>query len=157
MPPAYSGFNLLLADHESLWYGCNRAQPFARALTPGVYGLSNEFLDTPWPKLERVRRGFEAWLGDRRGGPQRRALFALLDDRRAHARHRRCALAPHRRQPHAVGATMLSAPFVARTPHYGNALLYRAAAQWPTVALRISERRFDPTQGGRRRAKLNSR
>jgi len=58
----YSGFNLLLADGDSLWYGCNRAPTFARALPPGVYGLSNEFLDTPWPKLTRVRLAFEAWL-----------------------------------------------------------------------------------------------
>src|SRR5581483_606133 len=28
----YSGFNLLLADHESLWYGCNRSDVFARPL-----------------------------------------------------------------------------------------------------------------------------
>ena len=60
--PGYSGFNLLLADDDSLWYGSNRAAPFARALNAGVYGLSNELLDTPWPKLLRVRRGFEAWL-----------------------------------------------------------------------------------------------
>src|ERR1700720_466983 len=64
-PPArgYSGFNLLLADDDSLWYGSNRAAPFARALNAGVYGLSNELLDTPWPKLLRVRRG--VWGGVR--------------------------------------------------------------------------------------------
>src|SRR6185437_15331535 len=27
----YGGFNLLLADGESLWYGSNRTEPFARA------------------------------------------------------------------------------------------------------------------------------
>ena len=76
----YSGFNLLLADRESLWYGSNRATPFARALAPGVYGLSNESLDTPWPKLQRVRRGFEDWL---HAAPQAEPgrLFALLGDR----------------------------------------------------------------------------
>jgi len=52
----YSGFNLLLTDGDSLWYASNRAERFARLLVPGVYGLSNEFLDTPWPKLRRVRR-----------------------------------------------------------------------------------------------------
>lgn len=77
--PEYSGFNLLLADRDSLWYGCNRASPFARALPPGVYGLSNEFLDTPWPKLTRVRRAFEAWLASPASGVA--ALFAMLDDR----------------------------------------------------------------------------
>src|SRR3984893_5892044 len=58
---SYSGFNLLLTDRDSLWYGSNRTTPFARPLAPGSYGLSNEPLDTPWPKLQRVRRGFEAW------------------------------------------------------------------------------------------------
>jgi uncharacterized protein with NRDE domain len=60
----YSGFNLLLADGKSLWYASNRAERFARELSPGVYGLSNEFLDTPWAKLRRVRRGFDAWLAE---------------------------------------------------------------------------------------------
>src|SRR5262249_49783542 len=46
---AYSGFNLLLTDRRELWYASNRAAPFARALSPGVYGLSNHLLDTPWP------------------------------------------------------------------------------------------------------------
>jgi uncharacterized protein with NRDE domain len=55
----YSGFNLLLMDHDSLWYASNRAEPFANSLTPGIYGLSNHYLDTPWPKLQRVRRQFD--------------------------------------------------------------------------------------------------
>jgi uncharacterized protein with NRDE domain len=57
--PGYAGFNLLLADRDALWYASNRAEQFARELSPGIYGLSNEFLDTPWPKLVRVRRRFE--------------------------------------------------------------------------------------------------
>ena len=76
----YSGFNLLLTDAASLWYGSNRAQPFARQLPAGMYGLSNELLDTPWPKLQRVRAGFEAWLKAPRL-PDPGALFALLADR----------------------------------------------------------------------------
>ena len=60
--PGYSGFNLLLADRDSLWYASNRADQFARELPPGIYGLSNEFLDTPWPKLVRVRARFETLL-----------------------------------------------------------------------------------------------
>lgn len=76
----YSGFNLLLTDAQSLWYGSNRARPFARELPQGVYGLSNELLDTPWPKLQRVRAGFEAWLRARQPA-QAEGLFALLADR----------------------------------------------------------------------------
>ncbi|MBV6418434.1 MAG: hypothetical protein CMLOHMNK_03278 [Steroidobacteraceae bacterium] len=75
----YAGFNLLLADRTSLWYASNRAAGFARALPPGVYGLANHFLDTPWPKVVRVRRGLERWLDA--PGADFAALFALLADR----------------------------------------------------------------------------
>jgi uncharacterized protein with NRDE domain len=62
--PGYSGFNLLVGDLEQLWYASNRMDRFAQALPPGVHGLSNEFLDSPWPKLKRVRQAFEAWLAN---------------------------------------------------------------------------------------------
>lgn len=58
----YAGFNLLLSDRESLWYASNRDEVFARVLEPGIHGLSNQLLDTPWPKLVRVRRRFKAWI-----------------------------------------------------------------------------------------------
>lgn len=47
----YAGFNLLLGDGEDLWYASNRLPGFARQLQPGIYGLSNHLLDTPWPKV----------------------------------------------------------------------------------------------------------
>jgi uncharacterized protein with NRDE domain len=77
----YSGFNLLLTDADSLWYASNRAEPFARPLPPGVYGLSNEFLDTPWPKLRRVRQRFDRWLADNPATGTAASLFDLLNDR----------------------------------------------------------------------------
>src|SRR5262245_22457599 len=47
---AYAGFNLIVSDAGTLAYYSNRdAGP--RDLAPGVYGLSNHLLDTPWPKL----------------------------------------------------------------------------------------------------------
>jgi uncharacterized protein with NRDE domain len=54
----YAGFNLLLGDANNLWYYSNR--PYAEGkmpppplrLQPGIYGLSNASLDTPWPKVE---------------------------------------------------------------------------------------------------------
>src|SRR3954464_1474245 len=66
--PGYSGFNLLLGDADQLWYASNRMDRFAQALPNGVHGLSNEFLDSPWPKLQRVRRAFENWLADETAG-----------------------------------------------------------------------------------------
>jgi uncharacterized protein with NRDE domain len=53
----YSGFNLLLADGDSLLYCSNRdGEP--RQLPPGIYGLSNHLLDSPWPKLVKARQRF---------------------------------------------------------------------------------------------------
>lgn len=134
---AYGGFNLLLADGESLWYASNRGSPFARPLPPGVYGLSNESLDTPWPKLRRVRRGFEAWL--RAGTAEVGGLFALLADR-----------TPATRDELPAGAGLppeweraLSSPFVLHE-RYGTRCSSIVAIE-PTGACYLAERRFDPT------------
>lgn len=54
----YAGFNLLLGKDNELWYCSNRG-PLMQKLKPGIYGLSNHLLDSPWPK---VLRGKEAIL-----------------------------------------------------------------------------------------------
>ena len=72
----YSGFNLLLSDGEDLIYCSNRdGQP--RALPPGIYGLSNHLLDSPWPKLLQARRQFTAALQQL---PDESGFFDLLGD-----------------------------------------------------------------------------
>ncbi|MFK7977369.1 MAG: NRDE family protein [Halioglobus sp.] len=52
----YAGYNLLAGDRESLWYFANSHSnnngELPRELPPGLYGLSNASLDTPWPKVE---------------------------------------------------------------------------------------------------------
>jgi len=134
----YGGFNLLLADGDSLWYGSNRSEPFARALSPGVHGLSNERLDTPWPKLRRVRRGFEDWLGGS-GGAESDELFALLADRTPASDEE--ALPDTGLSPEWERA--LSSPFVLNS-RYGTRCSTIVAIE-PAGACFIAERRFDPT------------
>ena len=56
-PGAYGGFNLFLADGKQLFYYSNR-EGRVRELTPGIYGLSNHLLDTPWPKLTDAKGRF---------------------------------------------------------------------------------------------------
>ncbi len=75
----FSGFNLLAMDHEGLGYVTSHPEPEARTLLPGVYGLSNRQLDTPWPKLLRTRERFERELAS--DHPQPEALMCLLSDR----------------------------------------------------------------------------
>jgi len=53
-PGAYQGFNLIFGDLDGAHYLSNR-DPAPRLFGPGVYGLSNHLLDTPWPKLVRTR------------------------------------------------------------------------------------------------------
>jgi len=52
----YSGFNLLTADSDELWWLSNRDSA-PRKLAPGIYGLGNLLLDSPEvePAKERFR------------------------------------------------------------------------------------------------------
>jgi uncharacterized protein with NRDE domain len=76
----YNGFNLLASDGDELWYFGNRGTKEPKRLTPGIYGLGNRFLDTPWPKVERSRAGFSAAISGATVEPE--ALFRVLADRR---------------------------------------------------------------------------
>lgn len=106
---AYSGFNLLVADGESLVIASNRGMA-PRRLPPGVYALSNHLLDSPWPKVERARRALQAELA----APGVAGLLHLLADD---------AAAPDEDLPDTgVGLALerlLSPPFI-RSPGYGT-------------------------------------
>lgn len=66
-PHAYGGFNLVVGDfHQGHWGWLSNRHPdrphedhaeglHARRLGPGIYGLSNAALDTPWPKTRRLK------------------------------------------------------------------------------------------------------
>lgn len=83
-PERYAGFNLLVSDGEALAHASNRG-PAGRSgvLEPGLYGLSNATLDTPWPKLVRLKAGLEEALGE---GPETGQPWG-----EASAREGRCA------------------------------------------------------------------
>lgn len=59
----YSGFNLLAGDPGHLFYFSNRSTSI-REVEPGVYGLSNHLLDTPWPKVARSLSSFRKVLAE---------------------------------------------------------------------------------------------
>jgi uncharacterized protein with NRDE domain len=72
----YNGYNLLVHDGRELWYLSNRQSGPTR-VEPGIHGLSNDALNTPWPKVVRGRERFVI------GAPPdqfRAASFALLAD-----------------------------------------------------------------------------
>lgn len=73
----YNGFNLLVGDGAELLCLSNHPRE-SRMLEAGIYGLSNHALDSPWPKVERAKRG----LVDALAGPEpAQDLFAMLADR----------------------------------------------------------------------------
>lgn len=53
----YNGFNLLLFEEGKGHYFSNYGDKI-HALDKGVFGLSNALLDTPWPKLEKLKSSF---------------------------------------------------------------------------------------------------
>jgi uncharacterized protein with NRDE domain len=74
----YHGFNVIFSDGERLAiYESTRGH--GRELGPGIYGLSNHLLDTPWPKVQNAKSRLQATLLDT-ADPA--ALLALLRDDR---------------------------------------------------------------------------
>jgi uncharacterized protein with NRDE domain len=105
----YAGFNLLVGNSNELWH-FNAWDTEAVMLAPGVYGLSNAGLDTPWPKVLKAKAALSELLDD----PQPAALLAILSD---------SATAPLTELPDTgVGLateTLLSSVFIA-SPTYGT-------------------------------------
>jgi uncharacterized protein with NRDE domain len=75
---AYNGFNLLAGDTDRAFWMSNRATE-VQPLPPGIHGLSNARLDTPWPKLSRTKNAITAWA--MRGNDDLSPVFAALADR----------------------------------------------------------------------------
>mmetsp|Transcript_25237 Transcript_25237/g.80225 ORF Transcript_25237/g.80225 Transcript_25237/m.80225 type:complete len:325 (-) Transcript_25237:422-1396(-) len=61
----YSGYNLVLGDHEAFYYFSNRSSSKEpERLSPGVHGVSNGLMDDDWPKVENGKRRFQLILSD---------------------------------------------------------------------------------------------
>jgi len=131
----YGAFSLLVGDDHELHYFSNRGGQGGR-VTPGIHGLSNHLLDTPWPKVQRTKARFTALL--EQGAPTSGALFRLLADRGEAAD----AELPDT----GIGLELerrVSAPFVVN-PVYGSrcsSVVYLRRGG----GLHFAERRFTPT------------
>lgn len=75
----YGGFSLLVGGPDRLLYFSNRGAGIAE-ISPGVHGLSNHLLDTPWPKVERGKERVGALL-TADGNVLIDGLFDALSDR----------------------------------------------------------------------------
>src|SRR5690606_29375488 len=72
----FNGFNLIAGTLDRLWYFSNYGTGI-RELSPGIYGLSNHLLDTPWPKVRDGKQQFSEIIS---GDFAPNDLFAMLYD-----------------------------------------------------------------------------
>jgi len=75
----FNGFNLLVGARDELYWYSNRSGEIAK-LSPGLHGISNRLLDTPWPKVIRGTQGISQILG-KNAEISTEILFDLLQDR----------------------------------------------------------------------------
>jgi uncharacterized protein with NRDE domain len=73
----YNGYSLLASDRSEMWYYSNRGGP-PQSVAPGVHGLSNHLLDTPWLKVTAGQAKLRDLLT---GQIKSEDLLELLDDR----------------------------------------------------------------------------
>ena len=133
----YAGVSVLVADSDTICYTSNRGDDPV-SLAPGVYGLSNASLDTPWSKLLRTKE----------------ALTTLIDSDNVNSTELLRLLADKTPAPSAEVengelpfnlARALTAPFIV-SESYGTrcstTLLYSNDER-----IEFCERRFDPGGG----------
>lgn len=131
----YAGYNLFVSDGKSLAYRSNRDGD-TRELAPGIYGLSNATLDTPWEKVERSKNRLQGLLDS--SAVNETSLMRLLDDRSKGSIDE----VRSDRLPFAT-AHAITAPFIV-LPDYGTrcstVVLADRDGRWSFL-----ERRFDST------------
>ena len=75
----YNGFNIILGEKDCIYWYSNRGNR-PRKLLPGIYGLSNHLLDTPWSKVKRGKEALSCILSRRKAlSPE--DIFQTLQDR----------------------------------------------------------------------------
>ena len=77
-PDQYAGFNLLVSDGQSVAYASNRDTEI-RALSKGIYAVSNAVLDTPWHKVRYAREAMTRLVETGHTGAA--SLFEMLANR----------------------------------------------------------------------------
>lgn len=73
----YNGFNLIAGTVDDLYYCSNHDNSFQK-IKPGLYGISNASLNTPWPKTNSALENFSTALNS--GQPDSNEIFDLLCD-----------------------------------------------------------------------------
>ncbi|RJQ76837.1 MAG: NRDE family protein [Desulfobacteraceae bacterium] len=133
----YNGFNLIVGDANDLLYFSSHGKVI-RALGPGIYGLSNHLLDTPWPKIETGKQRLRGCINSaQKITPE--AILELLQDQ---------TLASDDRLP-ATGVDLawerVLSPIFITSPDYGT----RSSSVLMIASdghIRFSERTWEPAR-----------
>ncbi|MEC1178987.1 NRDE family protein [Metasolibacillus meyeri] len=72
----YGAFNVVLYDEENLVY-YNTVMNELTIIPPGIHCISNATLNTPWPKVKRLKAAFHETI---QTTTEEEALFAILKD-----------------------------------------------------------------------------
>ncbi|MFP3998704.1 MAG: NRDE family protein [Desulfobacterales bacterium] len=75
---SYSGFNLMAGDTGQLWWYSNKNGGVVK-LTPGIHAVSNHLLNTPWPKVEAIKRKMQKLISNNRIIDPHKVLDLLFD------------------------------------------------------------------------------
>ena len=59
----YTGFNVILGNADQLFYFSNMEEGI-QEISPGIHGLSNHLLNTPWPKVVKGKRNLAQYLAE---------------------------------------------------------------------------------------------
>ena len=111
-PKQYAGFNIILGDSDRLLY-YNNIQHESYEIPPGTHGLSNHFLNTPWPKVTKGKEKLSSYMAQSQEADLEE-IFAILSD----AEH-----APDTHLPDTgVGLDLerMLSPMFIQTPDYGT-------------------------------------
>lgn len=74
----FPGYNILIGDVNKLYYYSN-VNSQMKVIEPGIYGLSNHFLNTDWPKVKIGKKGLLKVL-TKENEQIKEELFQLLDN-----------------------------------------------------------------------------
>ncbi|MEZ4600930.1 MAG: NRDE family protein [Syntrophotaleaceae bacterium] len=105
----YRGFSLLVGQGREIGYASNRGPRMM--LGPGLYGVANALLDTPWPKVVHGKQQLALLLEKRCLDPAK--IFDLLMDRSVRGK-----ASPQAGFPGSANESQ--APIFVRSPDFGT-------------------------------------
>jgi uncharacterized protein with NRDE domain len=131
----FAGFSVIVGDLEHDPYYFSNRDDVVQPLKPGLYGLGNDHLDVPWPKVTLAKQRIGALLAGERLRPEQ--LCDAMDDRSRPAD----ALLPD--TGIGIERERLLAPMFVAGEHYGTRAVTAVLIDTHTRAV-LHERSYGP-------------